>query len=127
MTYLYAISYSKNSSLIKVGMAASWEKRLEQLKVPKVMKIEFVVKTFSDTYKSEKIIHSQLEKFRLPQSEYFYFTTLNQISTLKKMFSKHGEFVDTSVSTRIEKARVRQAWVPRQGPLETLYISRAKA
>ena len=98
MDYVYAISYKRNPFLVKVGMTTCWETRLENLKVPSLMKIEFIIKTFSDTY---------------------------QASSLKDFFAEHGEFVDFSSSVKLEKARIKQSWAPRQGSINTLYISRS--
>lgn len=123
MDYIYAISYKKNSHLIKVGMTTCWETRLEHLKVPSLMKVEFLIKTFSDTYQTEKLIHKRFNKFRLPQTEYFYLEDESQVLSLKEMFAKHGEFVDASNSVKLEKARVKQSWAPRQGSINTLYVS----
>mgnify|MGYP003113864629 FL=1 len=125
MDYVYAISYKRNPLLIKVGMTTCWETRLENLKVPSLMKIEFIIKTFSDTYQAEKKIHKNFDEFRLPQTEYFYFRDKNQISSLKDFFAEHGEFVDASSSVKLEKARIKQSWAPRQGSINTLYISRS--
>lgn len=125
MDYVYAISYKRNPSLVKVGMTSCWETRLENLKVPSLMKIEFIIKTFSDTYRVEKLIHKSFNEFRLPQTEYFYFEDKSQISSLRIFFAEHGEFVDTSNSVKLEKAHIKQSWAPRQGSINTLYISRS--
>lgn len=123
MAYVYAISYKKHSSLIKIGKASCWKKRLEALKVPSLMKIEFVIETVSNAHAVEKFIHRKLYKFRIPQTEYFYLDQIDQITALKDLFCRHGQFVDTSEPISIEKPRVKQSWAPSQGPMSTLYVS----